>query len=370
MRNLSLNIVCLLGLILSHFSITLQGQNLTKDKFYFPKKSTITKTESKHLNFKFQNISEGKHIKNSELNFHTNLLKCTKNVSQNNFIAVTDTFNSKRFWSVFALSNTAYVSTTIGVSKLWYSQYEKTAFHFIKDGRNWKQMDKMGHTWTAYTETVLLYDLYKWAGLKEKNVIVLAALSATLYQGTIEILDGQSAAWGASWGDLAANSLGVGLAAGQYLLWEEQKVLIKFSANKVNYQSFDQDLQRRAVSLYGRSISENILKDYNGQTYWLSFNPFPQSSKWPIWLNIAVGTGVHQVFGATSNIWTDNNINYDYAHITPFREYYLSLDINLKKVNTQYAWLNIILHSINSIKIPAPTLVLSDNQLRAKAFYF
>lgn len=328
-------------LLLNCFS--LNGQKIALSDFYFPLKSTLNNQFQDQYSFGEKNPS---------------------------FFSPTTTFDSKRFWGVFGVSNTAYVSTMLGVSKLWYSQFEKTSFHFINDGKNWKQMDKMGHTWTAYTETVLLQDLYHWAGLNNRQASTLAAISATIYQGSIEVLDGQSAAWGASWGDLAANTIGVGLAAGQNLLWEEQKILMKFSAHQENYEEYPEIVQQRAAALYGNGFSEKLLKDYNAQTYWLSFNPFEKSTKWPAWLNIALGTGIQQVFGATSNIWTDNEIIYDFSHITPYREYYLSLDINLAKIQTSYAWLNFILHSLNSIKIPAPALVLSNNQWQFKAFYF
>ena len=55
-----------------------------------------------------------------------------------------------------------------------------------------------------------------------------------------------------------------------------------------------------------------MLKDYNGQTYWLSANlkSFFKKSNVPTWLNISVGYGAEGMFGATENIWMDNNGNF------------------------------------------------------------
>jgi len=394
MKNRLFYFSCLFGGILLCNCLSLNGQKIIFNDFHFLSKSTSyskKSSNSSHFILKEHSIKEpacflksssGLYLMNG-VNFPTDFVQSagyktiessfTKNTlerSKKGIFHSATAYNQKRFLGVLGISNAAYISTMVGVSKLWYSQFDKTSFHFIKDGKNWKQMDKMGHTWTAYTETVLLQDLYEWTGLNKKKATILAAISATIYQGSIEILDGQSAAWGASWGDLAANTIGVGMAAGQNLIWNEQKILIKYSAHKIDYNNLPDELRTRAEDLYGNSFAERMLKDYNGQTYWLSFNPFEQSTKWPAWLNLAVGTGIDQVYGATSNVWVKDDFTYDYSHILPRREFYLALDINLTKIQTPYAWLNFILHSLNSIKIPSPTLVFSNNKWQAKAFYF
>ena len=40
----------------------------------------------------------------------------------------------------------------------------------------------------------------------------------------VEILDGFSKNWGASWGEILANASGTGLLIGQELLWAEQRI--------------------------------------------------------------------------------------------------------------------------------------------------
>ena len=57
----------------------------------------------------------------------------------------------------------------------------------------------------------------------------MEALQEHSFLTIIEILDGQSAEWGASSGDLIANSLGSFLAIGQELKWNEQRIQLKYS---------------------------------------------------------------------------------------------------------------------------------------------
>jgi hypothetical protein len=89
------------------------------------------------------------------------------------------------------------------------------------------------------------------------------------YQTILEILDAHSAEWGWSWTDMAANVAGAALFTSQEFAWKQQKVLLKFSTHSITHPV---DLEYRANNLFGKTLPERLLKDYNGQTYWLSFN--------------------------------------------------------------------------------------------------
>ncbi|MBP6556738.1 MAG: DUF2279 domain-containing protein, partial [Flavobacterium sp.] len=103
----------------------------------------------------------------------------------------------------------------------------------------------------------------------------------------------------------------------------------------------------------GSSLQEQILKDYNGQTYWLSTNihSFAKTSKIPKWLNIAIGYGAEGMI--TSNNEFVNTIFLPESK--RFRQFYLSLDVDLTKIETKSHFVKTILTIFNSIKIPAPT---------------
>ena len=60
--------------------------------------------------------------------------------------------------------------------------------------------------------------------------------------------------------------------------------------------------------LLGSSLPEQILKDYNGQTYWFSANlhSFFKKSKIPKWFNIAVGYGAEGMITGNDDISEPN----------------------------------------------------------------
>jgi hypothetical protein len=51
-------------------------------------------------------------------------------------------------------------------------------------------------------------------------------------------------------------------------------------------------IQYRQTNVLGSSLAEQMLKDYNGQTYWLSVN-LHSFYKNPKWLNLAIGYGAN-----------------------------------------------------------------------------
>jgi hypothetical protein len=203
-------------------------------------------------------------------------------------------------------------------------------------------------------------EVWRWAGLPRKQRIWIGGLSGAVYQTVIETLDGFSADWGWSWGDFTANCLGSGLLIGQEFLWDEQRIDLKFSFHQVNYT--EPVLRARADSLYGKSILSRMLKDYNGQTYWLSANLksfFPKSNL-PAWLNIAVGYGADGMYGADDNIWKEaNGTLVNRTDITRYRQWYIAPDINLTKIKTNNKFLKTALFFFNSFKFPLPSIGFS-----------
>ena len=81
----------------------------------------------------------------------------------------------------------------------------------------------------------------------------------------IEIFDGYSEAYGASAGDLIANATGSLFFLAQQKVWGEQRLIPRFSFRRTGYPSLRPDV------LGDTRVSE-ILKDYNGQTYWVSID--------------------------------------------------------------------------------------------------
>ena len=169
----------------------------------------------------------------------------------------------------------------------------------------------------------------------------------------VEVLDGYSQKWGASTGDVIANATGTALYVSQELLWKEQRIVPKFSFHTTSYAKLRPEL-------LGKSLNEQILKDYNGQTYWLSGNihSFFKDSKIPTWLNFAIG------YGADGMVTGDNEMPTSFVipNINRHRQFYFSFDVDLTKIETKSHVLKTVFSILNTVKIPAPTLEIGVNK--------
>jgi uncharacterized protein YfiM (DUF2279 family) len=270
-----------------------------------------------------------------------------------------------------AVSVVSLGSTFISLNNSWYKQYDKAPFHTFNDAGEWLQMDKMGHAWTAYNSSSLIYEMWRWAGVKRNNAILLGSLTGLGYLTTIEYLDGRSAGWGWSWSDMGANIFGISLFAIQQAAFNNQAVRIKFTAHNEQYPG---QFKARVDELFGASFSSRLLKDYNAQTYWLSLNlrSFFPKTKLPEWLNIAIGYGAEGMLGGFNNrVYDDNGILiFDASATKRFRQWYFSPDIDLSKITTRSKFMKSLLNTINIIKIPFPAVEYSNGKFKTHLFYF
>ena len=265
--------------------------------------------------------------------------------------------NYKLLKGFFAAQTVLYVGTLYGLSKTWYND-PLTNFTVADDTHEWKQLDKLGHMYTAYQISRITAELYKTTGITKKQAIIYGAISGFFFQTPIEILDGFSSDYGFSPGDMVANIMGPALFLGQYALWDEIRIHPKFS---FHYTS----LAAVRPELLGSTYSERWLKDYNGQTYWFSGSPrsFFAGTSWPAWLSLSVGYGIHNMVSAE----TDKSIELGYR---PYRQYYLSLDIDVTKIKSKKKFVRTLGFLLNSIKVPAPTLEFSKHGVKFRPFYF
>ena len=250
-----------------------------------------------------------------------------------------------------------YSSLMVGLNELWYKDYPTSKFHFFNDNQQWLQMDKIGHAFSCYYEGLAGIRMMKWAGFNHKQSTIIGGSYGLFVQTGIEVLDGFSEAWGASSGDMIANISGTALVVIQGLYWDEQKLLLKYSYSPTKYPDFRPEL-------LGSSLSEQILKDYNGQTYWLSCNIhsiFPEK-KFPNWLNIAFGYGAQGMVGGNDNIFERENAIYDYSFLSRNRQFYISPDIDLSKLKIDNKLLKSFIIVINCIKFPMPALEFHTNR--------
>ena len=220
----------------------------------------------------------------------------------------------------------------------------------------WMNMDKFSHAHNAYQNGNYGYWALRWAGANRKTAIWFGGSWGLIYATTIEIFDGLSAEWGFSIGDMMANTAGASLFIGQQLLWGEQRVRSKFSYHTTHFPYYRPDL-------LGSNWAQRLLKDYNGHTYWLSANIYsflPKQSKFPPWINLAVGYGATGMIGGYSN---PSEID---GNPLPFfdrtAQFYLSADIDWTRIKTKSHFLHFLFKLFSFVKLPFPTLEYNNKQ--------
>ena len=265
--------------------------------------------------------------------------------------------NYRLLHGMFAAQSALYAGSLYGLSKSWYKN-PLTRFKIADDSHEWKQIDKVGHFYTAYQISRFTAQLYKQTGVTKKQAVIYGAISGFFFQTPIELLDGFSPDYGFSPGDVVANLAGSVLFVGQYALWDEIRIQPKYSFHFT-------PLAAVRPELLGRSRSEQWLKDYNGQTYWFSGSPrsFLPASNWPAWLCVSVGYGVHDMVAAVPA----QSMPLGYH---PYRQYYLSLDVDLTKIKTRNRLVKTVAFMLNTLKIPAPAMVFSRKGVQFKPLYF
>ena len=268
------------------------------------------------------------------------------------FLTPSDSLNISRKKAVLYTEVGLAAGALIGLNQLWYKDYPQSKFHFINDNSEWLQMDKIGHFYSAYHLNRLGCETMNWAGLPKKQQLIYGSALSLGFLTTVEVFDGFSQKWGASSGDVIANVSGTGLYVSQELLWNEQRIIPKFSFHTTKYAKLRPDA-------LGETFNEQLLKDYNGQTYWLSVNlrSFFKESRLPKWFNIAVGYGGNGMVSGEDFVNSDSDLPY----VKRNREFYLSFDADLSKIETKSHFLKTFLSVINIIKIPAPTVKLGAN---------
>nr|MBF6607997.1 DUF2279 domain-containing protein [Flavobacterium sp.] len=225
--------------------------------------------------------------------------------------------------------------------------------HFVNDNSHWLQVDKIGHGYSAYHLSCFATESLQWSGVSDRQSVLYGAGAGFVFLSAIEVFDGYSAQWGASAGDLAANATGTALFVSQELLWKEQRITPKYSFHSTEYASVRPEV-------LGSTYSEQMFKDYNGQTYWLSVNlrSFAKNTKIPRWLNIAVGYGGEGMITGEDDLVNTVFLPTDRR----YRQYYFSLDADLTKIRTKSHVLKTIFSLVNTVKIPGPAIELGKGQ--------
>jgi hypothetical protein len=282
----------------------------------------------------------------------TNLFFAQKNHS---FWKDADSLNKKRLIGSSVAIGTTYIGSIISLQQVWYKESFQKDFHLFNDGKNWLQMDKAGHVFTGYHLAAILSGNFRWNGIETKKSNLIGSSIGLSYLTSLELMDGFSKDWGFSWWDMASNIGGATLFLGQEYAFSKQIFIPKFSFHTTKYA-----LIRPEV--LGSNFPEQLLKDYNGQTYWLSFSPGNLGLKSvPKWLCLSFGYSADEKLVGNAEVYQNYNSK---------REFLFSLDIDLNELNIKNEFWKKVLKQVNLIKIPFPALYIKDSRFGVSPIYF
>jgi len=274
-----------------------------------------------------------------------------------------DTLNKKRLYTVIGIEGGAYALGLSYLSFIWYKDKERVPFTWYDDSKGYLQMDKAGHAFSAYHESLASYRALRWAGVSKKKALLYGGTAGILFQTPIEIFDGIYEGWGFSWPDMAANTLGSVLFMSQEAVFDKQLIRMKFSYSPSIYPAYHRIL--------GETPVESFFLDYNAHTYWLSGNikGLTGIRKMPKWLNVAFG------YSANGVIKEFENPTYyrgePFPHLERYRQYLFSLDVDFTQIPTRKKWLRTLFKAANIVKVPFPAIEINRvDGVKFRALYF
>ena len=276
--------------------------------------------------------------------------------TSSSFFKPSDSLNISRRNAVLITETALLGGGLVLLNRNWYNDKEKTSFHFNKDQNGWGLMDKAAHGFATYQLTRFSTEALQWSGMSNNKSLLYGTIYGLGAVTAKELMDAHVKEWGWSWYDYGFNIIGSGLYVGQELLWKEQRIQPKFSYNNSKSKGV-------VTENVGDNYGERLFKNYDGQTFWLSFNlnSFAKTTYIPNWLNFSVGYGV------------DGYLTNRQMAFVPqkSKSIYLSLDADLTKIKTQSHFLRTLFSICNTIKIPAPTIEFNSKRAtKGHVLYF
>lgn len=265
------------------------------------------------------------------------------------------TLNYKKVTNI-SLTSIGYVGFTYKTSQHFFTSPVISNFHLRQDWLTWRGMDKIFHAYGSYQLNALFYQINRWSGVDSIKALNLALLESTIISTTKEYCDGRIDVGGFSWYDIGMN------AAGNFLFYGQQRWLGK-QLIQYKYSYFNSNLQHYNPSVLGTSYKNYWLKDYNGETFWLSTslgNLNVTQNKWLKFLGISAGYGGHNLI---------NDFNNGMVNLPRYSQYYLGLDIDWTQIETSNKYLKTLFFVLNRFRFPLPCVELNSlNQVKFHSF--
>jgi hypothetical protein len=225
----------------------------------------------------------------------------------------------------------------------------RSGFWFVNDWHVARNVDKLGHMYGAYLASNAFDYALRWTGVDRERSLVCGAMLALAFELYVETEDGFHQGYGFSPGDAMADIVGAMIPLAQTTFPVLENFRLKWSY--FPSESYRDELaagQRRA-----------FIDDYEGQTYWLAMDPHFISGDGflkvvPAWLGLAVGAGVK---------------NLNPSHGGGDLIVYVSLDYNLRRIETGSSFLRGLFSVLDFIHLPAPGISVEHGRVRFGVFY-
>jgi len=255
--------------------------------------------------------------------------------------------NTGRFILIGSAAAATIAAVHIYQKDAWW-QGESEPFRFENDWEYALNIDKFGHAYGGYAESKLATNILRWSGFNGNTSTFYGSLIGFFYQTYVEIDDGYHKAYGFSPGDEFSDIIGASIPLAQ----ETFPFLSNFSMKYSYYPSsqYLNDLKTQTFRVF--------IDDYEGSVYWITMDPHFLMSKElsasiPRWLGISLGLAAHNL---------DENGGGN-------RLYYLTLDYNFSKIETQSDFLKALLGAMDFFHFPAPGFGIEDGKMKVGIFY-
>jgi hypothetical protein len=81
--------------------------------------------------------------------------------------AIDSVTKAKRVRLVASIFGGSYGASFISLNKTWYANYPRSRFQFYNDGKEWLQMDKVGHFYSSYNLARISHKGWAWTGIPQ-----------------------------------------------------------------------------------------------------------------------------------------------------------------------------------------------------------
>jgi hypothetical protein len=260
----------------------------------------------------------------------------------------------KLFPILFAI---IYALSLLWLSSTWYSSY--TTFHFFDDLFEWEYLDKVGHFFTSYYLGLFAYNAFG----DTENLNSSARKKWICFTGfallfPMEILDGFSENYGASIFDLAANLIG-----SIFCFANASNKIISAFTPKFSFHATAFAIMR--PEMLGSNFVQQVVKDYNGQTYWLSIdiNSIAGVRIIPSWLLLTIGYGAEGLLGGHDNVWRiSEGPTIDYSAFARTTRFFISIDLNAGVLRNKNKLFSYLFAPFVLLKFPAPAIEINEER--------